>query len=348
MPADASSEWHEDEVVMIQDRDRERADSDLKGDQRSDVSADERRRREPADADLEHVPASDAESEIPLPNAPATGEQSGARLAQARAAIDSAFAEPAELPEPSDSPAERVEQSRLAQAIEKSEAHHVASLDEAEAYARDMGIESADYTGFDQESANEVNAALESLMDRYPDIRGIRNVSTIQSRNDRIRDADPRAVIDDSTTMAATVQNSEHPELNGIVVQDWRAANHNANAADLHDQVEKGWHPEHTDSTAGVVAHEFGHVVDSALKNIRPDIYEQEVQPVLDKYEGRGREWLETNVSGYAAGSPGDSVPTAELLAEAFAEYHLSPAPREAAAELGTAIDRAYRRAYSW
>ena len=111
----------------------------------------------------------------------------------------------------------------------QSEAHEALSLKEAEDYARDdLGIEQVDYSDFDQRTANEVNATLEVLRDKYPEAGGIEYLGSTQGRNEAMRSEDPDLAElrssetrdPDSNEVAVTLR--ETPGYNGISMnRDW-------------------------------------------------------------------------------------------------------------------------------
>jgi hypothetical protein len=238
--------------------------------------------------------------------------------------------------------------------IDHSDAQHCESLDEAKQYAETLGIESSDFTGCDQQSANEVNSTLEANLDRYPEVHRLRNVSTIEQRNDELTATPagrefvrlhPEALITDDRVMGATLNGAG--AFDGIAIAESRVADYDINRRDMEQQVGRGEHPVGTGSLAGVITHEFGHVLDNDLRQCHPEIYAAEVQPAIDAVVSNGKQWVGENVSTYAAGSDLAPVPERELVAEAYSEYQLSDKPRVAARIIGTALDRAYNKAYT-
>ena len=77
-----------------------------------------------------------------------------------------------------------------------------------------------------------------------------------------------------------------------------------------------------------------------------PDVFASTVEPILQDFMAKGQDWLGQNISGLASGKPNNEIKPDEVLAEAVAEYQLNKEPREAAKELGAAIDAAYQQAH--
>lgn len=233
------------------------------------------------------------------------------------------------------------EHQTIREAIKRSEANSVLSLAEAKYYAEDsLGVEYADFAGFDQQTANETNATLEALRARYPDVQGIRSLSTIQARDAELKEKDLLEPNDIDPRTIAEAAPLRWGAYSGIALNESYASDYERTVKDLQRQVAEGGHPPGLESVSGVITHEFGHVLANDLEINHPEIYMQEIRPVLDAIWSRGREHIRNGLAAYAASS------CDELLAEAFAEYQFSSKPREYAKVIGGAIDRAYQRAY--
>jgi hypothetical protein len=131
----------------------------------------------------------------------------------------------------------------------------------------------------------------------------------------------------------------------GIYLDQALAGNHEAATKKLQELEASGKRAKGTGSISGFVTHEFGHLMINDLRTNYPDIFANTVEPVLKKYAFQGQDWLEQNISTLASGKPKLNIKTDEILAEAFAESKLAKEPREAARELGAAIDTAYNQA---
>jgi hypothetical protein len=248
----------------------------------------------------------------------------------------------AALQEPSDQPLDTVEPSDFRDRVAQSEAHEALSLKEAEDYARDdLGIEQVDYSDFDQRTANEVNATLEVLRDKYPETGGIEYLGSTQGRNEAMRSEDPDLAElrssetrdPDSNEVAVTLR--ETPGYNGISMnRDWSGDYDKANRAVRKDERDGG-SAEGTGSISGVIAHEYGHVVENHLRAMGQfDDIAAEVQETFDF----GPLLVSSEVSAYARKSK------QELFAEAFAEYQMKDHPRPFAERLGKLVDEKFKR----
>lgn len=132
----------------------------------------------------------------------------------------------------------------------------------------------------------------------------------------------------------------------GIYLDQSLAADHDVATKKLQELEANGQRAKGTGSITGFIAHEYAHLIINDLRVNFPDIFTDAIGPVLNRYISKGQDWIELNISQLASGKPGSDVKPDELLAEAFAESQLNNSPREAAKELGTAINIAYRRAH--
>jgi hypothetical protein len=244
----------------------------------------------------------------------------------------------AALQEPADRRLDTVEPSGFRERVAESEAQDVVSLGEAEDYARDdLGIEQVDYSDFDQQTANEVNATLEVLRDKYPEVGGIEYLGSIQSRNQAIEErrpdlaAESRAEIREPADGVVAVALRNTGEFNGISIN--RAWSGDYVSSSIGSQLSEfqGESSQGSGSMSGVVAHEFGHLVEYHLQESGQL---DEVNDRLSEIKANGRHYVRDEVSTYANKSD------AELFAELFAEYQLSDSPREPARILGTTVDK--------
>lgn len=253
-------------------------------------------------------------------------------LARSREAVEDAYQEPSDLP--SDS----ARRSEFQQKVARSEAQEVQSLTEAEDYAREnLGIDRVDFSDFDQRTANEVNATLEALQDKYPEVGGIDYLGSIQSRNEAIENEHPEFAANRPDVIAEPKDGLVAVTLSGCDGFDGIALNQKwANDFDQTqfncrlDEI-GGGSAEATGSVSGVVAHEFGHTVENYL--VRTGRF-HEIASELAALEAAGVDAVAEGVSEYA--SKGES----ELFAEAFAEYQINDNPRPAARRIGELVDK--------
>lgn len=83
-----------------------------------------------------------------------------------------------------------------------------------------------------------------------------------------------------------------------------------------------------------IAMHEFGHALDHAVGFAKSKVFKD----LLAKYRAKGDDWIAKNLSTYALDDI--KTDTAELIAEAFAEYMTSPNPRLIAREVGEALEK--------
>lgn len=261
--------------------------------------------------------------------------------AHARTAIDAAFQESSDMPTDSGGT------SKFKESVERSEAQQVESLSEAEDYARDaIGVQRVDFSDFDQKTANEVNATLEVLRDKYPEVGGLEYLGTIQGRNADISVERPDLATDlqdvlanpDPSVIAEALRNTQG--YNGITFNSESTSSYDQVTSDAQEREAKGWSAEKTGSVAGVTAHEFGHLVEYHL--VSTGQFTAELQDALDGVWAQGTDTVSREVSQYGAigdnPSPDDRIQH-ELFAELFAEYQLNSEPRDAALRVGHLID---------
>lgn len=234
----------------------------------------------------------------------------------------------------------------IVRAAQHSRALEVTSADEAAQYAQDiLGVQLADFENFDQQSANEVNAMLEVMQDKYPGFRPLSYLGTIQNRNLSIRIYDPllaakrRDIVKrliNRGIVATTLHSTEGRPYDGITFNETWVNNHKHSSERLQRWSKRSGSAPGVDSISGVTVHEFGHWVERNLDAL--GFYDGDLAKVVSRYQSKGSLWIWRNVSEYAMDGPD------ELFAEAFAEYHLSHEPRQAALEIGAAIDAAYQK----
>lgn len=94
------------------------------------------------------------------------------------------------------------------------------------------------------------------------------------------------------------------------------------------DREKSGFAPPGVQRYDASLIHEMGHALDYWLK--------VSARPGVAGMWNKGRAWVETNVSGYAATN------IREMIAEAWLEYRGSAAPRPAAIAIGKEIEAAY------
>ena len=242
------------------------------------------------------------------------------------------------------------------------------SLQEAETFARDsLGIANADYKGIDLEVANEMNAAIQRGMDICPKIKDrMKFIGNAQRVNKAFREEYAAAaeryarnafpglsenfykqhgkkkanqVVDKMPgTAVALARMGAHPvpELNAVVKKyEGIIANEKLcnNAQRLKETLEFNKQIGHLSvgTITGTFDHEVAHQIDFALglsKNAE----------MAGLYHSMSYQEIASGLSRYGAGS------IAEFIAEGWAEYCNSDAPRPIAKRIGEIIKREAKR----
>ena len=242
------------------------------------------------------------------------------------------------------------------------------STQEAETYARDsLGIDHVDYKGIDLEVANEMNSAIQRGMDICPKIKDrMKFIGNAQRVNKAFREEYAAAVeryarnafpglsenfykqhgkkkanqvVDKMPgTAVALARMGAHPvpELNAVVKKyEGIIANEKLcnNAQRLKETLEFNKQIGHLSvgTITGTFDHEVAHQIDFALglsKNAE----------MAGLYHSMSYQEIASGLSRYGAGS------IAEFIAEGWAEYCNSDAPRPIAKRIGEIIKREAKR----
>lgn len=124
----------------------------------------------------------------------------------------------------------------------------------------------------------------------------------------------------------------DQPSVSGIAVNAKWGKDPAALKATLANDVKTGWHPPGTQTIKAVVDHELGHQLDTLLEIAN--------EPEIQALWAQGPAVVRADVSGYA----GKNIK--EMIAEGWAEYRNSAAPRPMAKKIGETIERRYRDRY--
>ena len=102
--------------------------------------------------------------------------------------------------------------------------------------------------------------------------------------------------------------------------------------------VDTNYHPENCTTLKSVVDHEFGHVIDYAIrdKEIKPDSYKD----LIVYYHSLQKDDIKKGLSRYATEN------FKEFIAEGYSEYKNNPQPREMAQKIGTLLTQAYKEIF--
>lgn len=244
------------------------------------------------------------------------------------------------------------------------------SVREAERYAKDMlGIPSVSYKGCDLETANEWNRGLRDSLERFPALRqNFGFAGECHQRNalvkaavtdhvtqemlrlnpgmtvERLKPWITKQVNQQMRVLAVPSQtfaqswSPRTPHLapfRGISVnRDWGRDAGSFTAA-LKRDVEARFHPVGCGTIRSVLDHEIGHQLDDLL-GIR------ELPAIQKLFRGLSHDELTAGLSRYAWNNR-SAEPIREMIAEAWAEYCNNPHPRPIAAQIGKAIEEAYK-----
>ncbi len=232
-------------------------------------------------------------------------------------------------------------QPTMQELADSSEAYKVSSVSEAETFAKEeLGFRRTDLGDFDLASAREVNASLDALRTKYPQVDGLDYLGSIQSRNATLKAEQPQVaaqnpdVVAEPTAGEVAVTLKGAGDMSGISFNERWVSDFSTAQARMRLDEAAGFSAQGAGSMRGVVAHEFGHAVENHLRHTGD--YYQVAGKVIDDVTVHGGNWITENVGFYAKTSP------QELFAELFAEYQCSEYPRETAQKLGLAIDKHY------
>ncbi len=240
----------------------------------------------------------------------------------------------------------------------------------AEEYARKtLGIKNVSYKGVDVTTANEWNRGLADSFSRFPELRKkfgfvgechernaalkptvvqyITDLYVQQNPNFSLQQLQPyidkevrktmRKLAISTHTMAQSFSPniSELDDFRGITINRNFGKDSKKFLGDLKHDVGTKFHPEHCDTIRSVLDHEIGHQLDDLL-GIRS------IKEIRDLFDSRTTQQITDDLSKYAwDNSNADRY--SEFIAEAWAEYCNSPAPREIAKAVGETIEKQYK-----
>jgi hypothetical protein len=234
----------------------------------------------------------------------------------------------------------------LGQFADRSAAREARNLTEASKFSQEaLGFERVELSGFSLESANEINAALDSLKTKYRHVDGLRYLGSTQTRilalvteRPDIAKSRPDLVAQpDKCEVAATLRGAAG--LSGISFnEEWVGDLPTAQARLRLDEA-AGFSARGVGSMRGVVSHEFGHAIENQL--LRDGTYDEVAAGIINDIHSRGADWVSENIGEYATKNK------QELFAELFAEYECADQPREEALKLGRSIDKYFERSFN-
>ncbi len=244
----------------------------------------------------------------------------------------------------------------------------------AEEYARKtLGIKNVSYKGVDVTTANEWNRGLADTFSRFPELkknfgfvgechernavlkpvvaRHITDAYVQQNPNlslqqlqpyidEQIRQTMEKLAISRYTIAKSFTSPSEvYKDFIGITVNRDIGKN-SANFLDiLKRKVASKSSPEHCDTIRSALDHEIGHQLDNLL-GIR------DIKEIRELYDSRSHKQITDDLSRYAWDNSNPNR-YAEFIAEAWAEYCNSPAPRSIAKKIGETIEEEYKAKFN-
>lgn len=218
-------------------------------------------------------------------------------------------------------------------------------------------VDFADYTGVKPEVANAWNRSLFEHLTDFPALRArqkfagsaqaqfsrwralevARILDGLRAANPGVDDGALRAYAERKVKAKKVAGNTyahswDQPSVSGIAVNAKWGKDPAALKATLANDVKTGWHPPGTQTIKAVVDHELGHQLDTLLEIAN--------EPEIQALWAQGPAVVRADVSGYA----GKNIK--EMIAEGWAEYRNSAAPRPMAKKIGETIERRYRDRY--
>lgn len=246
------------------------------------------------------------------------------------------------------------------------------TTEEANKYAESLGISKAEYKGLDLETANRMNKVYAEYSKKYPEI--IKNMEYTGSMQNLTKNAKDNIFTRDFCLKQLKKSNPNFDfsklstkQLEKYIVKQQNhyikltgyQVNTTARAISRYDKYYKGvtfnakekykdtiknralevakkYKPMGTASVEGTIHHELGHQLDYLLKlrenkeiqNIYLSLSNDEITQNLSIYA-----WNNTNKNQYA-----------EFIAEAWSEYNTSRKPRKIAKQVGTIIEKEYKK----
>lgn len=248
---------------------------------------------------------------------------------------------------------------------------NVESINEAETFAKDLGIEKVEYKGLDLQVVNTMNEVFAEYKNKYPEIISAmkysgsmqnryaylkNNIYTKQRCLDELKKLNPNL---DEKTLLPYAEKRQRSYLSNYKVskdvyavstnqKDTKGVLFNANwtyektLQSYKNDVANNWHPIGTDKDIkSIIHHELGHELDKLL-DIRN---KPELQKLFNSFTEKE---ITEKLSTYAWNNKFKNYKTsekfAEFIAEAWSEYKTSAQPRTIALQIGEMIEDAYKK----
>lgn len=243
------------------------------------------------------------------------------------------------------------------------------TIEEAETFARSLGVPNVSYKGVDITTANAWNEGLADNIKRFPELKkNFGFVGEAHERNTMLKPTVKQYYLDelkrnnptftmkqlepyadehvkkimkmlevgkDAYAQSWSPSTAPFSDFRGVTVnRDW-----GNNSADfikaLVNDVESKFHPTGCDTIRSVLDHEIGHQLDDLL-----DI--RSIPKIQELYDNRTFEELTEELSKYSWENNNKNR-YSEMIAEAWAEYCNNPKPRKIAKVVGKAIEAEYK-----
>lgn len=246
------------------------------------------------------------------------------------------------------------------------------SIQDAERFAIDSGVENVSFKNIDIEVANGMNESLHDHFRDFPELKNnVHYWGSAQEKKNFLGDivrkhfekayAPFRSGFGDETidkrikskvtsyfkTSGEWAHAFDHRKyfdnelMSGIAVNKKYGSDLSSFASALKRSVETKFHPIGCDTVKSVFDHEFGHQLDYLLKiSDNAEFTEIYTKGINGKHVTR------ETLSKYAINSTKLSVNKKETIAEAWAEYRNNPQPRDFAKAIGELIEKEYRRKF--
>lgn len=105
--------------------------------------------------------------------------------------------------------------------------------------------------------------------------------------------------------------------------------------------VDTTYHPENCTTLKSVIDHEFGHVIDYAIREKgKYDLDPKSYIELRQYYQNSSKDEIKQGLSRYATEN------FKEFIAEGYSEYKNNPQPREMAQKIGTLLTQAYKEIF--
>lgn len=246
------------------------------------------------------------------------------------------------------------------------------TIQEAEQFARDSGVENVSFKNVDLEIANDMNKSLAQHFEDFPELKqNIKFWGSAQEKKKFLGDVVQKhyenkyapyresfgsKFVDNKIKKEVTsyfrtsgewAHAFDHRDyfkddmFSGIAINKKYGSDLPLFKSGLKRSLESQFHPVGCDTVKSVFDHEFGHQLDYLLDiSNNPEFIKIYTQGV------NGKHVTTNNLSKYAINSSNMRTNKRETIAEAWAEYRNNPEPRDISKAIGRLIEKEYERKY--